>query len=98
MMTFYVDEIRDYPGKGRWSHLWTDGDMEALHLFAESLGLRRTWVHHSGGLIGDFTHYDVRPGKRALAIQFGAVEMPLRDWIKQRIELMSGMANKDTTP
>lgn len=85
-MTIYVDETRTYPGKGDWCHMWTDGDEEALHQFATSLGLRRSWVHRSRGLIGDFPHYDLRPSKRDLALARGAVFMPLKQWIKQQVD------------
>lgn len=82
----YVDEIRDYGPKGDWCHLWSD-DIEELHHFAKDLGMRRSWLHESRGLSGDFKHYDLRPSKRELALARGAVFMPFKDWIKARISL-----------
>jgi len=80
----YVDEIRDYGPKGKYSHMWTDGDIEELHTFAIRLGLKRTWLHESKGLSGDFHHYDVVPSKRELALKRGAVYMPLKVWITSK--------------
>lgn len=81
----YVDEIRDYGAKGKWCHMWTDGDITALHLFAAAIGLKRSWLHESHGISGEFPHYDLTPPKRKLALEYGAEEMALADWIKQRI-------------
>ena len=44
----YVDELVDYNGMtklkyDRWCHLWTDGDIDELHKFAQSIGLKRRW-------------------------------------------------------
>lgn len=79
----YVDEIREYPS-GKWCHLWTDTDDSTLDTFAEKLGLKKSWSHTSNGLSGRFYHYDLRPFKRAKAIVLGAIEMPLREWIKKQ--------------
>ncbi len=85
----YVDEIRDYQ-QGKFSHMWTDGSIEELHNFASRLGLKRHWIHHSKGISGNFSHYDIVPSKRSLAIRYGAQYIPLRDWITKRL------AEKDT--
>jgi hypothetical protein len=83
-VTIYVDEIRNYGDKlGSWSHMWTDGDESELHNFAQQLGLHREWVHFSKGAIGNFTHYDLRPSKRSLALQKGAVYKVLKEWIME---------------
>ena len=81
----YVDEIRDYGQKGKWCHMWADTEDE-LHSFAVILGLKRSWMHHSSGISGDFRHYDLRPSKRALALQQGAEFMPLKQYIYGRIK------------
>ena len=84
-MMIYVDEIRDYGKKGQWAHMWTDGSEDELHEFAAYLNLKREWLHVSKGIIGRFAHYDVSPIKRKAAIQMGAVEMPLKEWIASKI-------------
>lgn len=86
MATIYVDEVRDYGAKGEFCHMWTDGTEQDLHKFAISIGLDRKWTHYSKGLSGDFTHYDLRPHKREIALLRGAVYMPLKQWIIQRMK------------
>jgi hypothetical protein len=85
----YVDELRDYGKKGRWCHLWTDGDIEALHTFAARLGLKRQWFQTTQGISGPFPHYDLVYTKRVQALQSGAVFMPLKVWIAKQMSAPS---------
>ena len=85
----YIDEIRDYTGiinlkYKKWSHMWTDGDIEELHEFAEKLGLKRRWFQNKKRL----PHYDLVPTKRAIALRMGARFIPLREWYK-KLKLMN---------
>lgn len=68
-MTIYVDDVQRYP-TGSWSHMATDGDLAELHEMAAKIGMQRRWFQ---GRNKRHPHYDVRPTKRALAIQYGAV-------------------------
>lgn len=86
-MSIYVDEIRDYGAKGKFCHMWTDGDINNLHQFAATLGLKRSWLHKSHGISGEFHHYDLVPSKRALALKHGAEYMPLKDWVVKRMKV-----------
>jgi hypothetical protein len=82
-MTVYVDQLVDYPGKGKWCHMATDGDLEELLRFAESIGLWRSWCQQHDKLV----HYDLTPGKRAQAIQAGAAEVSAVElWARCRKE------------
>jgi len=82
-VSIIVDELRTYTGRGRlsgqWCHMLSDtGDMAELHAFAARLGLKREWLH-------DDTlapHYDLRPSKRALALELGAREVSWREFGK----------------
>jgi hypothetical protein len=47
-----------------------DGDLEELHRFAESIGLRRAWFQNHRVV----PHYDLTPSKRAAAVRLGAIE------------------------
>ncbi|MCI0729666.1 MAG: DUF4031 domain-containing protein [Chloroflexi bacterium] len=77
-MTVYVDELRDYPGKGRWCHMATDSDdLEELHRLASLIGLKRVWFQNKKA----HPHYDLRSGKRALAVSHGAVEVTSRELV-----------------
>jgi hypothetical protein len=68
----------------QWCHLWTEPGnpeaLEALHRLAAKIGLRREWFQDRKG----FPHYDLTPGKRALALKHGAVEQHLGDWLQQQ--------------
>lgn len=75
----YVDPLFDYPGKGEWCHMWADNE-DDLHAMAVRIGLRRSWLHEHRVA----NHYDLRPSKRALAIKYGAVEMQMSVWMKQK--------------
>lgn len=84
-MAAYVDRLRDYSawtarmdGQTRrtssrnahlWCHLWADTP-EELHALARRIGLKRAWFQDRPG----FPHYDLTPGRRALALRAGAVE------------------------
>lgn len=50
------------------------------HTIARKIGLKRAWFQVEGSL----RHYDCIPTKRALAIQCGAKETNLRDFLKVR--------------
>jgi len=74
-MSIYVDELADWGwvmyGKTIQScHMVTDGDMEELHKFAESIGLKRSYFQD-----GTKPHYDLTPKRRAKAIEMGAVRI-----------------------
>lgn len=86
IMAIYVDKagikakVRQHDSK--WYHLLTDQrDPEELHLFAESIGLKRAyfqpppfehlWYHQ---------HYDVTINKRKLAVAKGAIEIDTFDF------------------
>lgn len=72
-MSVYVDDMHKYSmgqlGRMKMSHMIADTDDE-LHAMARRLGLRRDWFQ------GD--HYDIAISKRALAVQYGAVEVTLK--------------------
>jgi hypothetical protein len=91
-MAIYVDELINYNqapkggaryfGNGKPScHMTTDGDVEELHRFAESIGLRRSWFQARSST----PHYDLTPSKRALAVQKGAVEETVQEGVLRRI-------------
>lgn len=68
----YVDDMRD-----GWCHMITDGDIEELHTFAKSLGLKRSWFQ-----ITINPHYDLKGfSKREEAIKKGAKPVTSREMI-----------------
>jgi hypothetical protein len=54
----------------RWCHLYADTEAE-LHAFATRIGLRRKWAQVSNS---GTPHYDLTPGRRAVAVRAGAME------------------------
>lgn len=46
-------------------------DLNALHSMAEKIGIKRKWFQNKAGRT---PHYDICKSKRALAIEYGAVE------------------------
>lgn len=65
----YVDApIFKMPGRrGRWCHLFSY-DVDALHEFAQILGMKREWFQNDR-----WPHYDMVTWRRELAVQYGAV-------------------------
>ena len=76
-ISIFVDRLMNHGWKLRGHsvsncHLWTDGDTEELHLFAEKIGLKRKWFQISRSGI---EHYDLTESRRKKAIEFGAIEI-----------------------
>jgi len=53
----------------QWCHLLCDENLDELHAFAKSIGLKREYFQRSV-----VPHYDLTPSKRAKAVKAGAVE------------------------
>jgi hypothetical protein len=76
-MTIYVDSLESWGWKIRGRvvkscHMFTDSvDLEELHAFAESVGMKRAWFQ----LHRVAPHYDLVPSRRELAVMKGAVEV-----------------------
>ena len=51
-------------------HMFTNGDLDALHALAEAIGLKRSWFQ-----TGSLPHYDLTPSKRDAALVAGAVAL-----------------------
>ncbi len=77
-MTVYVDEIFNYPGKGRWCHMIAD-DLKELHRMADLIGLRREWFQNTAR----HPHYDLRQSKRMLALKYGAIEITREELLRK---------------
>lgn len=75
-MAVYVDNAFDVlPVLAKWKgggHLQADTD-EELHVFAASIGLRRSWFQEPDGRPWH-NHYDLTAGKKRQAIAKGAIE------------------------
>jgi hypothetical protein len=68
----------------QWCHMWAD-TLDELHDMAKKIGLKRAWFQKKEHL----PHYDLTPGRRAVAVKKGAVEVghdQLRDFMAKRKE------------
>jgi len=74
MTTIMVDRMSPCKPNSRWRyakscHLFMAApNLEALHTFAEGLGLKRPWLQQ-----GSMPHYDLTESKQRLALEMGAV-------------------------
>lgn len=92
----YVDQSQIYPRElikagarhagTKWCHLWSSTNDEAeLLAFAKRVKLKPTWIQRRPG----FPHFDLTPSRRRAAILQGAIEKPLREWIRERVTLQA---------
>ena len=72
MMAVYVDDMRAKFGRMVMCHMIADTD-EELHAMAARIGVDRRWWQSPAKTSG--SHYDIALSKRALAVEFGAVEI-----------------------
>ncbi len=82
-----VDEERKFPtAKSPFldgsCHMTCD-DLDTLHAFAVSIGLRRAWFQPHPL----HPHYDLTPGRRELALKRGAVFVPAKEQARERLRL-----------
>ncbi len=71
-----VDKVTEYDTRLRYkkfSHMVSTTGEEELHSFADQLSLKREWWQSSS-----FSHYDITPPTRALAIKQGAFAVSSR--------------------
>jgi hypothetical protein len=110
-MTIYVDNLglkatvfNKVTGKnvtGIWYHMFSDQiDPEELHLFAQRLGLRRSYFQRGteGSRRAPWKdHYDIVASKKHLAFQKGATivdnERAVEIWREKRDRYLSSLAS-----
>lgn len=94
-ITVMVDRLAPCVPNGRWKytescHMFiAHPDLEHLHSFAASIGLKRQWFQPKSTL----PHYDLTKAKRGLAIMKGAVSVDryvmvsvMREWRRKLME------------
>lgn len=74
-MTVFVDDMQASFGRMKMCHMIADTHAELIEM-ADRIGVARKWIQQAGN---HGEHFDVCLSKRALAVQHGAVEIPLRD-------------------
>ena len=78
-MAVYVDDLFAPYGSMVMCHMIADTPQE-LREMADKIKVSRKYLQYSGTYK---EHLDVSKGKRALAVQFGAIEITLRDMAKK---------------
>ena len=77
-MSVYVDDMRADFGRMKMCHMIAD-TLEELHAMADRIGVARKWFQDPETMPKvSSPHYDIALSKRALAVQFGAVEITWR--------------------
>lgn len=69
-MTVYVDDVRHAYGRMVTCHMWADS-LDELLAMADRIGVQRKWLQRPPA--ASWVHFDISLGKKALAIQAGAV-------------------------
>ena len=59
--------------------MFTDGELEELHRFANKIGMKREWFQDRK----NSPHYDLTPKRRKLAVEHGAIEITTKQWLKK---------------
>lgn len=78
-MTVFVDDVRHKFGNMIMCHLWTDGPVEELLEFVDTIGVQRKWIQgHKTLSFGkhreaSWVHFDISISKKALALKAGAI-------------------------
>lgn len=81
-MSVYVDDMRAPLGRMVMCHMAADTRNE-LDAMADRIGVNRRWIQHEGT---PKEHYDISLGKRALAVQAGAIEVDRYELAERLIE------------
>lgn len=84
-MAVYVDDFYVTGmglGRMKMSHMIADTTEELLAM-VDKIGVQRKWIQDAGT---PREHFDIALGKRKLAIQFGAIEIGMRELAKMTKE------------
>lgn len=76
-MAVYVDNFEARFGRMLMCHMRAN-TFEELHKMADKIGVNRKWFQSDSR----YPHYDICKSKKALAIKFGAKEIPMREMPK----------------
>lgn len=82
-MAVYVDNMNETAlgefGRMKMSHMIADTRAELMAM-AEKIGVQAKWIQKAGA---PNEHFDIAQGKRALAVQAGAVEVTMYDLVRK---------------
>jgi len=69
-MSVYVDDVRHRFGRMVMCHMWADS-LDELLAMVDRIGINRKWLQRPPK--ASWVHFDISLGKKALAINHGAV-------------------------
>ena len=78
-MSVYVDDVFIPYGRMKMCHMVADTE-EELHAMADKIGLKREWFQNTSR-----PHYDVSKSRRKLAVEYGAIEVTIRELISMEV-------------
>lgn len=78
-MAVYVDDMRAPFGRMIMCHMIADSSAELLAM-ADRIGVARRWIQDAGT---HREHFDICLGKRALAVEAGAVQITWADTVRR---------------
>lgn len=76
-MSVYVDNASNHYKRMKMCHMIAD-TLEELHEMARKIGMKKEWFQDDI----DHPHYDLSLSRRALAVQYGAIEVSSRELIQ----------------
>lgn len=87
-MAVYVDDLRDWGWVLRGHrvescHLIAD-TLDELHEMAQNIGMKRSWFQDNGR---SCPHYDLTESRRKAAVEAGAIELGLHDFVDKMREI-----------
>ncbi len=89
-MSVYVDAAIYPYGRMLMCHMLAD-TLDELHAMANKIGVARRW--YQGPPKTTTPHYDICKSKRALAVQYGAIEIDRRTMVQIRRRLLGVTAS-----
>jgi hypothetical protein len=81
----YIDSYNAQLGRMKMCHMIADTEKE-LYEMVDKIGVKRKWKHND--------YYDICLSKKKLAIENGAIELQMKDFIKKVIEIRKRNRNK----
>lgn len=111
-MSVYVDQPIFPFGNMMMCHLWADS-LDELLAMVDRIGVQRKWIQGHPTLSfgkhrnASWVHFDIAKGKRALAIQAGAIETDRygasyfeaqRRGLARRVEIIEGLRRRHGRP
>jgi len=91
-MSVYVDDMKAVYGRMRMCHMLADSTEELLAM-ADKIGVQRKWIQKAGTR---HEHFDICLSKRKLAVEAGAIEIPMKDVYRRILAQRAAQPTKES--